>query len=428
MKKAFTIKTITFLSLFIMATFHVGVCYATGSDARQSWLARVVQSATMEKENNPGLKLQPTVAALNKLIQTDSVVRMHVTRMIKQVPAADRDIKSVEGLLLALNYIVNRAPAYNPDPAKRNIFPVSDLFVHMMFTPAGRSAFTNKAFNDSIRKILKAWSSYLDSPASQSVLNTGEEGWLSPSAYEFSKLEEFVIPDKAAPHWGFASFNDYFHRQIKPDHRPIADPNDSKVIVSANDGTLYRIEHKVKKSDTFWLKSQPYSLTDMLDHSAYTDSFVGGDVFQSFLSGADYHRWRSPIDGVVKEARVVNGLMFSELASEGYDSSAGTKSQGYEASVNTRGLVFIQSDDPAIGMVCVIPIGITEISSVSIQVKAGQRVKKGDELGYFSYGGSSMALVFQPGAIRKFTVTLPEGESEKSRPTLKVNGQIAIAN
>ena len=79
-------------------------------------------------------------------------------------------------------------------------------------------------------------------------------------------------------------------------------------------------------------------------------------------------------------------------------------------------------------MVCVIPIGITEISSVSIQVKAGQRVKKGDELGYFSYGGSSMALVFQPGAIRKFTVTLPEGESEKSRPTLKVNGQIAIAN
>jgi phosphatidylserine decarboxylase len=166
----------------------------------------------------------------------------------------------------------------------------------------------------------------------------------------------------------------------------------------------------------------------MLDHSAYTDSFVGGDVFQSFLSGADYHRWRSPIDGVVKEARVVNGLMFSELASEGYDSSAGTKSQGYEASVNTRGLVFIQSDDPAIGMVCVIPIGITEISSVSIQVKAGQRVKKGDELGYFSYGGSSMALVFQPGAIRKFTVTLPEGESEKSRPTLKVNGQIAIAN
>ncbi len=268
----------------------------------------------------------------------------------------------------------------------------------------------------------------MDSAASQFVLNTGKEGWLSPSAYKFNKLHEFIIPDKNAPHWGFASFNDYFHRQIKPDHRPIDGPNDPKIIVSANDGSLYKIERNVKKSDTFWIKSQPYSLSDMLDNSKYTDTFVGGDVFQSFLSGADYHRWRSPIDGVVKEARVVNGLMFSELRSEGYDPSAGTKSQGYEASVNTRGLVFIESDDPAIGMICVIPIGITEISSISIQVKTGQRVKKGDELGYFSYGGSSMALVFQPGAIKKFTVSPSKGESANNGPILKVNRQIAIAN
>ena len=78
--------------------------------------------------------------------------------------------------------------------------------------------------------------------------------------------------------------------------------------------------------------------------------------------------------------------MFSDAESAGADTTAGTYSQGYEASVNTRGLVFIESSDPAIGMVCVIPIGITEISSVSFSVKQGDKVEKGNELGFNRVG------------------------------------------
>ncbi len=122
--------------------------------------------------------------------------------------------------------------------------------------------------------------------------------------------------------------------------------------------------------------------------------------------------------------------MFSDLEAAGYDNTAGTYSQGYQASVNTRGLVFIKSEHPTIGMVCVMPIGITEISSVSIQVKKGDKVKKGDELGYFSYGGSSMCLVFQPGAINHFTVKKPPPNrpDPDQGPAIQVNAQIALAN
>ncbi|HZI04873.1 MAG TPA: phosphatidylserine decarboxylase, partial [Archangium sp.] len=84
-----------------------------------------------------------------------------------------------------------------------------------------------------------------------------------------------------------------------------------------------------------------------------------------------------------------------------------------------------------IGMVCVIPIGITEISAVTITVGKGQLLKKGDELGYFSYGGSSMCLVFQPGAIDHFTVPSPPPlpvVDPTSGPALQVNAQIAVAN
>jgi len=391
------------------------------------WFEELIAGVEKEKRKNKTLVFQPTVQALADLIYTNGIVRMYVTQMIDEVAPANRHIKSVTGLLEALDFIIQRAPAYNPDPAKRNTFPMSTLFVYMMFTPSGEAAFRNAAFNDALRRILQAWCDYLDSPASQDVLNTGKYGWLSKSAYELNKLDEFIIPDKNAPHWGFKSYNDYFHRQIKPECRPIASPDDSKVIVSANDGTVYNIARNVKWSDTFWIKSQPYSLVNMLDNSKFTDDFIGGDVFQSFLSGANYHRWRAPVSGKIIEARIIDGLMFSELHSEGFDKDAGILSQGFESAVNTRGLVIIESDDKTIGKVCVIPIGITEISSVVIQAKVGQRVKKGDELGYFSYGGSTLCLAFQPKAVKNFTVKAPS-KSNPQGDAIDVNAQIAAAN
>lgn len=99
--------------------------------------------------------------------------------------------------------------------------------------------------------------------------------------------------------------------------------------------------------------------------------------------------------------QTIEGFTFSELRSEGFDASAGTESQGYQAMVNTRGIVFIE-DEFGRGLVAVIPIGITEISSVEITVDEGQYVKKGQELGYFSYGGSTLALVFQRGMVASF--------------------------
>ncbi|MFL6254526.1 MAG: phophatidylserine decarboxylase associated domain-containing protein [Pyrinomonadaceae bacterium] len=369
----------------------------------------------------------PAVAALAELIELDGIVRMYVTQMLDQQPADHKTIATVEELLGALNIIVTTAPEYNPDPNKQNFFPVSTLFTYMMMTRAGEAVFRNDAFNGAVRLVLQEWCAFLDSAESLYVLHDGVNGWLSQSAYWYNKLYEFVIPDQSAPHWGWQSFNDYFHRQIQAEMRPVSAPDDPKVVVSANDGKVYNIANNIQPLDTFWLKGQPYSLVNMLDNE-YVERFVGGSVFQSFLSGADYHRWRAPVAGIVRQAYVVDGLMFSDAESAGYDPTAATYSQGYEAAVNTRGLVFIESPEPNIGMVCVIPIGITEISSVTIQVEPGDEVQKGDELGYFSYGGSSMCLVFQPGAIDRYTVpNRPSGNNPDDGPPIRVNAQIALA-
>jgi phosphatidylserine decarboxylase len=70
----------------------------------------------------------------------------------------------------------------------------------------------------------------------------------------------------------------------------------------------------------------------------------------------------------------------------------------------------------------VMPIGMAEVSSCVMldNIKPGYKIKKGEELGYFQYGGSSYCLVFKPGAIKRFEV--PEDTD------VKMGQAIAIAN
>ncbi|WP_246795060.1 hypothetical protein [Burkholderia perseverans] len=63
------------------------------------------------------------------------------------------------------------------------------------------------------------------------------------------------------------------------------------------------------------------------------------------------------------------------------DPDAGVELQVYGAAVNNRALVSIEADDARLGSVCVMPIGITGIPLLTLVVKDGQRVKKGEQLG-----------------------------------------------
>lgn len=371
----------------------------------------------------------PPVLALENLLRSDPIVRMYALEMLQQVPEQHRVVATLDALLMALQMLSTRAPKYSPDPARANFFPASTLFVYMMMTPAGQVLFRVGAFNDCLRAILKSWCVYLDSPASRDVLHTGEDGWLSPSSCERHHLHEYLIPDRDAAHWGFASFNAFFHRPIKPECRPIDEPGNPRVIVSPNDGTFYKVAREVRSTDRFWIKSQPYSLVHMLAGSPLTGRFQGGTVYQSFLDGRNYHRFQSPIAGTVRDVTTIEGLMFSNAESAGPDLTAGTYSQAYMTCVNTRTLVFVESDDPAIGLVCLIAVGISEVSSIGISVQVGQQIGKGDEIGYFSYGGSSICLIFQPGAIREFTIDTGDTGIEPGTrgAVLKAGQRIALA-
>lgn len=407
------------------------------------WLSDRVEAAHKYKEaQGEEYVLLPPVNALATILNNDPTKANQVTAMIQEgliihqiyEPNVKYSIYDIQDMLITLNFMIISAPLFSP--VKHTAFPMSALFVYMMATATGWNVFREVWFNDALRGILNWWCDYLDSTASLDAVVTTYDpeseigGWLCPLSAKANNLYEFVTPEqkKADPiHWGFTSLNDYFHREIIASYRPLAGKNDRSVVVSPNDGTVYRLARDVKRETEFAVKSQPYSLVNMLNNTPFVDDFVHGDVLQTFLSGHDYHRWHAPISGTVLYAEVVPGYMFSELLQEGFDSSAGTNSQGYEANVNTRAIIIIDSGLPNLGKVCVMPIGITEISSITIDPKAqeGCSVVKGQELGRFSYGGSSMCILFQKGAIQGYILPKHVGKKEA---TVKVNGQIAIAN
>jgi phosphatidylserine decarboxylase len=71
--------------------------------------------------------------------------------------------------------------------------------------------------------------------------------------------------------------------------------------------------------------------------------------------------------------------------------------------VAARALIYIESDNPDIGLVCFIAVGMVEVSTCEVTVKRGQKVSAGSELGMFHFGGSSFVLAFGPQAYVSFT-------------------------
>ena len=130
--------------------------------------------------------------------------------------------------------------------------------------------------------------------------------------------------------------------------------------------------------------------------------FVGGTIYQAFLSATSYHRWHSPVSGTIVRAWTIDGSYYSETPAVHFDPAAPNESQGYITEVAARAVVLIKADNPKIGLMAFLAVGMAEVSSCDVTVKAGQHVTKGDEIGTFHFGGSTHCLIFRPGVEVEF--------------------------
>jgi phosphatidylserine decarboxylase len=374
-------------------------------------------------------ELHPAVREFQELIDSDPVVGMYLTRMIEQVPTTrryrTRHLHSVEQLLHLINAVLTLAPEFG---ANMVATPIGAILDWTMGTEAGFAAFRDPRVNAALKKILNAWCAFLDTPDSLYVLNDSPSGWKSAAARAAIGIDQFQHdPDDG--HWGFTCWNDFFTRRFVDGQRPVAAPADDAVIVSACEATPYAVTTDVARRDRFWIKSQPYSLHDMLARDPSVDQFVGGTVYQGFLSATNYHRWHSPVAGTIVRAFRVEGTYYSEADSEGSDAVEPTHSQSYLAHVAARAVILIDADNPAIGLVAFVPVGMSDVSSCRIHPRLvpGCHVAKGEELGHFQYGGSTHCLLFRPGVIAEIALAALPQPHDPHPPLVPVCSLLAHA-
>jgi phosphatidylserine decarboxylase len=397
-------------------------------DDLESWLAGHRERVEGRGEQ---VVLHPVLTEFQELVDADPVVRMYMNQMVVQVPSAKpyrrRHLQSVEQMLRLINEVLTMAPEFGETAMVAT--PLAAILDWTMGTPAGFAAFRDPRINAMLKKILNAWCEFLSSADSLYVLNDSPSGWKCAVAQHTVGMDQYEH-DPQDEHWGFASWNDFFTRRFKDGERPVASPDDDKVIVSACESTPYGISTDVKRQDRFWIKSQPYSLQDMLANDESTDQFVGGTVYQAFLSATNYHRWHSPVAGTIVRGFVQEGTYYSEADSEGTDAVEPTNSQSYLAHVAARAVILIEADDPVIGLMAFVPVGMVEVSSCMIDPKVtpGYHVGKGEELGYFQFGGSTHCLVFRPGAIAEFALAAVPQPHDPEVPLVLVRSKLATAS
>jgi phosphatidylserine decarboxylase len=337
------------------------------------------------------------------------LVHCSVLRLIPS-PALTQP-RDYEALLSLFNYIIQRAPSYGDIGP-----PIYMVIAQAMNTRGGFTAFLSVQLNRQFKRMFDVWAAFLSSEESRHVLHAGEGGWFSQSALEAMEEEydqgfaDIFVCDPEAAYWGFTSWDDFFNRTFRPGVRPLEFGDNPDIINGACESKLYNIARNVQERDMFWIKGEPYSLMHMLNHDPeYAQQFKDGTVFQGFLEVIGYHRWHSPVTGTIKKIVQVEGTYFVQSPAllgeptmlEGRAADPPPppflRSLAFITAITTRALIFIESDNPLIGLMCFIAIGMTEVSTCGVTVVENQRITRGDQLGMFHFGGSSHALVFRAG-------------------------------
>ncbi|CAE6378331.1 phosphatidylserine decarboxylase [Rhizoctonia solani AG-1 IB] len=357
------------------------------------------------------------VEAFKKAIEADPTMVDLFSDMFLQA-SSENQITSFELLLHELDVAVSKPPGIVKVPgahAQPIGVPIYLLLDFLINTSAAYTLFTMDKFNVAMKALLDSWGQYLTTPASNSTLTDKFDGWFGPEGTELLQANDrgtfnstYITPDPTAINRGYASWDAFFTREFQPTARPIVPATPGTVIYNACESTAERYVSGVQLHNKFWLKGMAYSLYNMLGGDdqalATATKFAGGTVYQAFLSPQDYHRWHSPIAGIVTETRVIQGTYYAALPDDGDDGDmrgAIIRSQPWLTVAATRAVITIQASNQ-IGLVAFIGVGMVEVSTCHITVKKGDSVQPGDELGMFHFGGSSHAVIFGPHVNIKF--------------------------
>lgn len=226
-------------------------------------------------------------------------------------------------------------------------------------------------------------------------------------------VEELNIDLSIAKKQNFDSFNDFFIRKLKKESRKI--DTSSNVVCSPADGKI--LAYSNIQDDDFIVKGVRFNLQSFLDDSDLAKKYEGGSLIIVRLAPYDYHRFHFPLEGNILFEKKIKGELYSV-------NPIALRKMIEIFWINKREYVSISSQ--IFGDVIMAEVGATMVGSI-VQTYKENTIKKGEEKGYFKFGGSTIVLIFEKHKI-KIDNDLLENTKNSLETEVKMGERIGIKN
>ncbi|KAI0073588.1 hypothetical protein K474DRAFT_1649364 [Panus rudis PR-1116 ss-1] len=218
----------------------------------------------------------------------------------------------------------------------------------------------------------------------------------------------------------YKTFNEFFYRKLKPGARPVQNEDDPATICSAADSRL-TVYETVTLAKQYWIKGNNFTIPNLLGVSPDSEQakIFGDGCLASFrLAPADYHRFHSPIDATVGEIVDIPGQYYTV-------NPQAVNEAGFDVFTENKRSVLYMTHARSGLPIAYVAIGAMLVGSIvwTKGKEKGSSVKRGEELGYFAYGGSTVVVLFPKGLI-KFDDDLLENSKNTIETLVKVGYQI----
>tara|TARA_R110001583_G_scaffold54526_2_gene166788 strand:- start:1394 stop:2287 length:894 start_codon:yes stop_codon:yes gene_type:complete len=217
-------------------------------------------------------------------------------------------------------------------------------------------------------------------------------GWYMSSRFSKKKIDKFItqyqidlsnykITDSKA----YLNFNDFFFRKIQAEKRPIGNG-----IVSPADGKMLAFQ-SITDVSSFFVKGSEFTIESFLKNKNLANKYADGSMIIARLAPTDYHRFHFPASGHISESKDIKGRYFS-VSPMALKKSLEIFCQNY------RTYSTLKTDD--FGDILISEVGATMVGSIIQTYQYNSQVEKGEEKGYFAFGGSTLVLFFEKGKVK----------------------------
>lgn len=185
----------------------------------------------------------------------------------------------------------------------------------------------------------------------------------------------------------FKTFNEFFYRKLKNDARPIQ--MEDNVLISPGDGKILAYKD-IKKDALIQIKGITYSLRELINDDTLSNKYSHGSMIVLRLCPTDYHRFHFIDGGTCEKPTRIKGYYYSvnPIALSTVNKLFCQNKRQYSIlhSKNFKDVLYVE-------------VGATCVGSILDTYTPGSDVNKGDEKGYFKFGGSTVILFFQKDTI-----------------------------